>query len=549
MSKRSAPTRPTNPTAAAPTPAWTSFAKTHIAAPVRNLIIILGDQLAHDSPTLSDLDPALDAILMMEVIGESTHVPSHRQRTILFLSAMRHHALRLHAQGVRVRYITLDDPDNSGTIDGEVRRAVADLRPERLTLVEPGEHRLIADAHAWRTSLALPVAMLEDSHFLTTHNQFASWAAGRRDLVMEFFYREQRRRLNLLMDGNKPVGGEWNLDIQNRLPFGKSGPKPPPPPPLRFPPDEITRDVIALIARHLPDLPGDASSFAWPVTREHALAALDDFITNRLPLFGPYEDAMWTGEPFLYHSLLSAPLNLKLLLPHECIDAAIRAYDDGLAPLQSVEGFVRQICGWREFIRGIYHLEGPAYETRNWLGHTGSLPEFYWTGQTDMACLSHCITQVLNHGFGHHIQRLMVTGNFALLAGVHPKAVSDWYLGMYVDAIDWVTLPNTLGMSQHADGTPDEPPVVGTKPYISSGQYIARMSNYCTTCRYDPAKRTGDNACPFTVLYWDFLDRHRERLATNRRMTMMLKNLDRISTNERAELRISASRIKRRYGV
>lgn len=532
-----------------PTAAWRSLLAVPVRGPIRNLIIILGDQLAHDSPALADIDPTRDAVLMMEVPAESTHVPSHRQRTILFLSAMRHHACRLHARGIRIRYITLDDPDNTGTIDTEVRRAVADLRPERLILVEPGEHRLISTARAWQPDLRISVTLLEDTHFLTSHTQFVAWASGRRDLVMEFFYRAQRRRLDILMDGDKPVGGEWNLDKQNRLPFGKSGPKPPPPPPIRFPPDEITRGVISLIARHLPDLPGDASSFAWPVTREDARLALDDFITNRLSLFGPYEDAMWTDEPFLYHSLLSAPLNLKLLSPRECIDAAIRAYDQGLAPLQSVEGFVRQLCGWREFIRGIYHLEGPTYETRNWLGHTGTLPEFYWTGQTDMACLRHCITQVLTHGFGHHIQRLMVIGNFALLAGVHPKAVSDWFLGMYIDAVDWVTLPNTLGMSQHADGAADHPPVVGTKPYISSGQYIARMSNYCANCRYDPAARTGDNACPFTVLYWDFLDRHHNRLVSNRRMTMMLKNLDRLSAGERAELRISASRVKSRYGV
>lgn len=532
-----------------PISAWHALRAPPIRGPIRRLVIILGDQLAHDSPALEDLDPARDVVLMMEVPSESTNVPSHRQRTVLFLAAMRHHACRLHARGIRVRYITLDDPHNTGSIDAEVRRAVADLRPERLVLVEPGEHRLIAVARAWQPDFRIPVTILEDTHFLTTHNQFASWAAGRRDLVMEFFYREQRRRLDLLMDGKKPVGGEWNLDKLNRLPFGKSGPKPPPPPPLRFPPDEITLDVISLIARHLPHLPGDASSFAWPVTREDALAALDDFIANRLPLFGPYEDAMWTDEPFLYHSLLSAPLNLKLLSPRECIDAAIRAYEHGHAPLQSVEGFVRQICGWREFIRGVYHHERPTYETRNHLDHNGALPEFYWTGQTDMACLRNCITQVLQHGFGHHIQRLMVIGNFALLAGVHPKVVSDWFLGMYVDAVDWVTLPNTLGMSQHADGTPERPPVVGTKPYISSGQYISRMSNYCTTCRYDPAKRSGDDACPFTVLYWDFLGRHHDRLASNRRMTMMLKNLDRISVGERAELRISASRIKKRYGV
>lgn len=518
--------------------------------PIRNLAIILGDQLAIDSPALKDLDPALDAVLMMEVRQESTHVPSHRQRTILFLSAMRHHAAALHARGFRVRYITLDDPDNSGTLDSEVRRAVRDLAPERLTMVEPGEHRLLAQASAWQESLGIPVDILEDPHFLTTHAQFEAWAANRRDLLMEFFYRAQRKRLGILMDEDaKPVGSEWNLDKLNRLAFGKAGPKPPPPPPLRFPPDAITRGVIALVDRLLPDLPGSAESFAWPVTRDQALDALRDFIAHRLPNFGPYEDAMWSGEPFLYHSLLSAPLNLKLLSPRECVEAALHAYDSGHAPLQSVEGFIRQIIGWREYIRGIYHLEGPSYESRNWLEHAGSLPEFYWTGQSDMACMNACIGQVLEHGFGHHIQRLMVTGNFALLAGVHPKAVSDWYLGMYIDAIDWVTLPNTLGMSQHADGTPSKPPVVGTKPYISSGQYISRMSNYCKGCRYKPDQRTGPNACPFTVLYWDFLDRNRHRFAKNHRMTMMLKNLDRFDPSELAEIRISARRIKSRCGV
>lgn len=530
--------------------AWHALRATSISAPVRNLIIILGDQLAHDSPALTDVDPALDAILMMEVAQESTHVPSHRQRTILFLSAMRHRAAALHARGFRVRYITLDDPANTGTLDSEVRRAVRDLAPARIKIVEPGEHRLLAQARAWSASLGLPVDIPEDTHFLTTHAQFGAWAADRRDLLMEYFYRAQRKRLDILMDDNaKPIGGEWNLDKLNRLPFGKAGPKPPPPPPLRFPPNAITRDVISLVGRHLPDLPGSADSFAWPVTHAQALDALSDFVTNRLPAFGPYEDAMWMGEPFLYHSLLSAPLNLKLLSPRECIDAALHAYDSGHAPLQSVEGFIRQIIGWREYIRGIYHLEGPTYESRNWLNHTGSLPEFYWTGKTDMACMNACISQVLEHGFAHHIQRLMVTGNFALLAGVHPKAVSDWYLGMYIDAIDWVTLPNTLGMSQHADGTSTNPPVVGTKPYISSGQYISRMSNYCKGCRYKPDQRTGPNACPFTVLYWDFLDRHRDRFAKNHRMTMMLKNLDRFDNAELAELRISARRIKTRCGV
>lgn len=545
------PRRPANPVLEEPEQAgaWSALLRRRIDGPVRRLVVILGDQLASDSPALEGIDPTRDVVLMMEVVGESTHVPSHRQRTVLFLSAMRHHAISLHARGLRVRYVTLDDANSTGSIDGEVRRAALLLRPDRIVLVEPGEHRSLAIARGWTSTLGIPVDVLEDSHFLTTHARFASWANGRRDLVMEFFYRDQRKRLDVLMERGKPVGGEWNLDKLNRLPFGKSGPKPPPPPPLRFRPDEITAEVIRLVERVLPDLPGSAEAFDWPVTREDALAALRDFVTNRLALFGPYEDAMWTGEPFLYHSLLSAPLNLKLLSPRECIDAAVHAYEEGRAPLQSVEGFVRQICGWREFIRGVYWLEGPEYQDRNWLGQMGSLPGFYWSGDTDMACMRHCIEQVLSRGFGHHIQRLMVTGNFALLAGVHPKAVSDWYLGMYVDAIDWVTLPNTLGMSQHADGTTERPPVVGTKPYISSGQYIARMSNYCAGCRFDPGARSGEDACPFTVLFWEFLDRHRERLGANRRMGMMLRNLDRIAPKELAQIRVSASRIKERYGV
>lgn len=543
--KRATPSHEADPGTAP----WESLLGSTIEGPVRRLVVILGDQLAADSPALEAIDPCRDVVLMMEVVGESTHVPSHRQRTALFLAAMRHHALSLRARGLRVRYVTLDDPTGSGSIDGEVRRAAVSLGPERIVLVEPGEHRLHADACRWSSSLGIPVEILEDTHFLTTHAQFASWAKDRRDLIMEFFYREQRKRLDLLVEDGKPVGGEWNLDKLNRLPFGKAGPKPPPPPPLRFKPDAITTEVIRLVERVLLELPGSVEGFDWPVTREQAIAALDDFIENRLSLFGPYEDAMWTGEPFLYHSLLSAPLNLKLLSPRECIDAAVRAYEEGRAPLQSVEGFVRQLCGWREFIRGVYWLEGPSYQDRNWLRHTGSLPAFYWTGDTDMACMRHCVEQVLSRGFGHHIQRLMVTGNFALLAGVHPRSVSDWYLGMYVDGIDWVTLPNTLGMSQHADGTEDRGPVVGTKPYVSSGQYISRMSNYCGGCRFDPKERSGDDACPFTVLFWDFLDRHRDRFGSNRRMGMMLRNLDRIAPRELAEVRVSAERIKKRYGV
>jgi deoxyribodipyrimidine photolyase-related protein len=322
------------------------------------------------------------------------------------------------------------------------------------------------------------------------------------------------------------------------------------PAPRRFRPDGITQQVLGLVARRFSDAPGQLESFQWPVTRKQARVALRDFITKRLPGFGPYQDAMWANEPFLNHSLLSPLLNLKLLRPRECIDAAVEAWQAGDVPLPSVEGFVRQILGWREFIRGVYWYEGPGYGERNGLDQHGRLPDFYWNGDTDMACMHQALGQVLARGYGHHIQRLMVTGNFALMAGVHPRALSDWYLGMYVDAVDWVTLPNTLGMVMHADARPGEMRgLVGTKPYAASGAYIRRMSNYCTGCSYDPKKRAGEGACPFTVFYWDFLARNRERLARNPRMAMAWKNLQRLSAAEQKAIRDDASHLRGRFGI
>jgi deoxyribodipyrimidine photolyase-related protein len=285
------------------------------------------------------------------------------------------------------------------------------------------------------------------------------------------------------------------------------------------------------------------------VTRADALLALEDFVAHRLPLFGPYEDAMWTDEPFVYHSALSPLLNVKLLSPRQCVEAALAAYSKGAAPLQSVEAFVRQLIGWREYIRGVYDREGAAYEARNYLGHYGRLPHFYWTGDTDMACVRECVTQVVDRAFGHHIQRLMVLGNFALTAGVHPREVSDWFLAMYADGVDWATLPNALGMAMHADGTDTKGPVVGTKPYAASGAYVSRMSNYCTKCRYDPAKRDGPDACPLTVFYWDFLRRHRARFERNPRMAQIIRNLDRFGEPAVTRITISARSLRERFGV
>lgn len=511
-------------------------------APGSTLAFVLGDQLSVRLPALAGLRPGTDAVLMAEVKAESERPPSHRQRTVMFLSAMRHFAADLAARGIGVRYVGLDDPANTHTLGSELVRAVRLLRPARVVVTQPGDHRVEADLLRACRDADIPLNILEDTHFLTTREQFRSWAADRNSLTMEYFYREQRRRLRILVDEQgRPEGGEWNLDASNRERFEGDQLVPEP---LRAPPDDVTRGVMSMVDREMPRLPGRVSSFGWAVTPQDARKQFDHFVRTRLALFGPYEDAMWTSQAWLYHAQASPAMNLKLLDPREMLESVLAAHHAGAAPLQSVEGFVRQIIGWREFIRGVYFREGPMYERRNTLEHEGRLPEFYWTGETDMRCMRECIGQVLEHGYGHHIQRLMVTGNFALIAGVHPKRVSDWYLGMYVDGVDWVTLPNTLGMSQHADGG-----VVGTKPYAGAANYIGKMSNYCKGCRYDPKERTGERACPFNTLYWDFLIRHRERFSKNPRVRMIVKGVDRMSVSQRTEITREGKRLKCRFGV
>ena len=507
------------------------------------LLVILGDQLDPRLLEHAGFEPAREAVVMMEVAEEATHVPSHKARTALFLSAMRHFALDLWERGVPLLYSCLDDPENAGSFRAELVRRAREICPERgarrLAVIRPGEWRVLRALEAAAADLGWELELLENPCFLTTPGDFARWAEGRRELILEYFYRDQRRRRNVLTNGGKPEGGRWNFDKENRKPLGRDAPELPAVP--RFEPDAVTLEVFELVEPCFPDAPGRLESFAWPVTRAEALGALADFLEHRLPFFGRYQDAMRRGEPWLFHSLLSPALNLCLLDPREAIAGAVEAYRQDRAPLAAVEGFVRQILGWREFVRGVYWHEGPGYAERNRLEQHGSLPEIYWTGETDMACLAESLGQVLEHGYGHHIQRLMVTGNYALLAGVHPKAISDWYLGMYVDAVDWVTLPNTLGMVMHADGG-----VVGTKPYVSTGRYIQRMSDYCSACPYDPAERTGETACPFSTLYWDFLHRQRDRLGGNRRMGFAFENLDRLDEEELAEIRQRADGLRSR---
>ena len=479
---------------------------------------------------------------MVEAIDESRSIPTHRQRTSLFLSAMRHYALAIADSGLPLRYVTLDDPDNTGGLATELARAIESLRPERIVVARPGGWGLLASLEKAAASLDVPLEVLEDPHFLCSVEEFGAWREGRKTVVMDHFYRVQRKRFDVLIDPDgTPVGGTWSHDAANRESF-KEEPSTPDP---WFPPlDEITQEVMTLVARVLPDAPGRLERFVWATTRKDARRMLKDFISKRLPEFGRYQDAMWTGQPFLNHSLLSPALNLQLLDPRECIDAAVAAYEAGKAPIESVEGFVRQILGWREFIRGVYWTEGPDYVDRNGLESVGDLPEWYWTGETDLECLRDSIDQVVEYGYGHHIQRLMITGNFALISGVDPRAINDWYVGMFVDAIDWVTTPNTVGMVMHADGG-----IVGTKPYAASANYIGKMSNHCKRCSWNRKARSGEDACPFNVFYWDFLIRQRERLRGNRRMAIALKNVDRLDPEERARITETADGLRVDLGI
>jgi len=511
----------------------------HPQARPRHLVLVLGDQLNQDSAAFDGFDPACDAVWMAEVAEESTRVWSHKARIALFLSAMRHFRDTLRRRGITVHYRQLDDADNTGNFRGELTAATSRLRPQSLIWVEAGEWRVQTDLENTARALGVAFEVRPDRHFFCSRQEFARHARGRKQLRMEYFYREMRRKHRVLMDGDEPAGGAWNFDAANREAFSKNGPAGLFRQPRRFLPDAVTREVLALVENRFAGHPGALDDFDWPVTPSDAELALDDFITHRLAQFGRWQDAMWTNEPWLFHSRLSAAMNLKLLDPRRVVADAEKAFRSGRAPLPAVEGFIRQILGWREYVRGIYWLHMPGYLERNALGARHALPGFYWTGETDMACLRHVIGQTLRYGYAHHIQRLMVTGLFALLLGVEPRAVHEWYLAMYVDAVEWVELPNTLGMSQYADGG-----VMASKPYIASGKYIQRMSNYCAGCRFNPAKSTGDHACPFTTLYWDFLLRHEKFLGKNPRMAMQLKNLARLDPPQRKAIQRQAAQVR-----
>jgi len=487
------------------------------------LILVLGDQL---SPSLSSLragDPARDVVLMAEVWEEARYIRHHVKKIAFVFSAMRHFAEELRQLGWRVDYVRLDDPGNTGSLGGEVERALARHGLAQVLVTEPGEWRLLSAMQAWEQTELLP-----DDRFLADRHGFAAWAEGRKGLRMEHFYRPMRRKTGLLMEGDQPAGGRWNFDADNRNPADSALFLPQP---LRCEPDGITREVLDLVASRFPDHFGELEPFWFATTRGEAQAAFAHFLRTGLKDFGTYQDAMLTGHRFLCHAVISTYLNAGLLDPLELCRAVEAEWRAGRVPLNSAEGFIRQVIGWREFVRGIYWWRMPGYERENALAAHRPLPEFYWTGETSMACLRACITQTREDAYAHHIQRLMVTGNFALLAGIDPHALHEWYLAVYADAYEWVELPNTLGMSQFADGG-----VLASKPYAASGAYIDRMSDYCNGCAYDVKAKAGPRACPFNLLYWHFIARHRDRLARNPRMAQMVRTWDRFAPEKQQQL-------------
>lgn len=488
------------------------------------LRVLFHDQLSYEMSSLKGCDKKRDLILLAELEDELTNVAHHQKKIVFALSALRHFALDLQKNGYQVLHFKLDDPKNCKGATELVERICKERKIDKIVVTRPGEYRVWDKARQWGKG-KIPCEVCEDTRYFSDPEEFNEWAGDKKSLRMETFYRQMRKKHGFLMEGNEPTEGEWNFDTENRKPpdSGKAIP-----PRLTFSPDETTKEVIRLVQARFGNHFGSIHPFELAVTREDALKVLEEFIKQRLELFGPFQDAMLQDEPYLYHSVISYYLNNGLLVAREVCAAAEQAYLKKRAPINSVEGFIRQILGWREFLRGIYWLKMPAYVKQNYLGAKRSLPSFYWDGKTDMNCLHQVVEQTRSNAYSHHIQRLMVTGNFALLAGILPEQVCEWYLIVYADAYEWVELPNTLGMSLFGDGG-----LFASKPYIASGKYINRMSNYCKSCRYDPNQTTGDKACPFNSLYWDFLARHQEKLAPNMRLKFAYSTLRRMKEDKR----------------
>jgi deoxyribodipyrimidine photolyase-related protein len=503
------------------------------------LRFVLGDQLSRDLSSLSDADPECDVIFMAEVLSEATFVRHHKKKIAFLFSAMRHFADDLRADGFEVDYLKLDARDNPGELGAALVSAIARHQVRRVVMTEPSEVRGLEAAETWREELDADLEIRSDTRFLASHEDFVAWATKAdgqhpKSLRMEYFYREIRRRTGYLMSNGAPEGGDWNYDSENRKALADTVVIPTRP---VFKPDETTDEVVQLVGTEFADHFGDLEPFDYPVTRDDAIAYLDWFVDESLPGFGDWQDAMKQGEPLLFHSHLSTLINCGLLDPRECCEKAEKSYRNGEAPLNAVEGFIRQIIGWREFIRGVYWLKMPDYANANALDARQPLPGFFWTGETKMNCLSQAITETRANAYAHHIQRLMVIGNFCLLAGIDPKAVQEWFLIVYSDAYEWVEMPNVVGMALFADGG-----FVASKPYAASGAYINKMSDYCSSCHFDVKVKKGEKACPFNYLYWNFLLENEGVLRKNHRMGLFMGSLGKMKQDRLDEVRRDSER-------
>ena len=497
------------------------------------LRLVLGDQLNLRHSWFAQPQPHA-VVVLMEVRQETDYVRHHAQKVLGIFAAMRAFAAQLQAQGHRVHYLTIDDPTNTQDIPRNLEHLAQHYRATHIQYQAPDEYRLDAQLHTWAQTSALHIECVDTEHFLTTRSDLTQHFKGKKQWLMESFYRAMRKRLGVLMDDQgEPQGGQWNFDADNRKPYKGN----PPPPPAARPIQDLSAlwSTIQATGIHTFGNP-QASQFVWPTSRTQALHDLEHFVAHSLPHFGDFQDALSSQSWRLFHSLLSFALNTKMLHPLEVVQAAEAAYRSGHAPLHAVEGFIRQIIGWREYVRGVYWAHMPGYTQHNALQHNAPLPSWFWTGRTHMACMASAIGQSLEHAYAHHIQRLMVIGNFALLAGINPQALHEWYLGVYIDAFEWVEAPNTLGMSQRADGG-----IIATKPYVSSAAYLDRMGDHCSGCHYDKKAKTGERACPFNALYWDFFERHRARLGGNPRLSMVYRQLDQMAPEALQGLRDQAT--------
>ncbi len=491
----------------------------------RQLILVLGDQLSADRGALKGTEPGRDTVLLAEVVEEATYVRHNRHKIAFIFAAMRHFGAELRERGFDVIHYAYTDGKKS--LLEAVEAALAETDATAVRVCEPGEYRLLDAMRQW--SLPVPLQMVDDDRFLATHEEFDDWAEGRKQLRMEYFYRQMRRKYKLLLDEDgEPEGGKWNYDASNRQGWRGSEEVPDRP---QMKPDAVTCEVIDLVNRVFPDHPGDLDQFYLAVDAGQAEEHFQWFLDHALARFGQYQDALAEESPWLFHSLVSMYLNTGLLDPLAVCRRVEQAWRDGECELPAAEGFIRQILGWREYVRGIYWHSMPEYGERNALEATRSLPDWFWTGKTSMRCLERALEQTLELGYAHHIQRLMVIGNFALLAGLDVRAVCDWYLAVYVDAFEWVELPNTLGMALYGDDG-----LMASKPYAASGKYIQRQGDHCANCSYSPSRATGEGACPYNSLYWHFIDRHQAALSDNPRMGLVLKNWERRSQDDRAAI-------------